>query len=145
MNVISLIKDPMCACMQCIQRTCIRQYSCIRALQCASQQISPSYALPCSSFRSGQDREIVHTHTLSRSRTHANHIIHVQVLRSVTDAVRQDSDLRNKFENIPHPSSFCDEDVDSVFQKYTARVETLFGNEVARQLMEKLKKVRHRV
>ena len=78
-------------------------------------------------------------YTLSQARTHDN-THHTQVLRSVTAAVREDSDLLSTFASIPHPSSFCDKDVDSVFQKYTARVETLFGNEVSRQLMEKLKK-----
>ena len=61
-------------------------------------------------------------------------------LRRVTDEISKDTGLRHGFDMIPYPNRFSDADTDIVFQKYVARMETLFGNEVARQLLEKVKR-----
>lgn len=62
------------------------------------------------------------------------------VLRRMTDTIKQDQRIRQAFDLIPNHGKFHTDDADSVFAKYVSRVETLLGNEVARQLMELLKK-----
>ena len=59
------------------------------------------------------------------------------IIRQVTDKIRQDKEVVRKFKLI---ASFDKRDVMNVFEKYTKRVETMMGIEVAKQYEEKLKK-----
>ena len=60
-------------------------------------------------------------------------------LRKVTESIRKDTGIRRVFDTLSHPDMFLKDDGDKVFVKYTSRIETLMGNEVARQYMDLLK------
>lgn len=60
-------------------------------------------------------------------------------LRKITESIRKDTDIRREFDALSHPDMFLNDDGDKVFVKYTSRIETLMGNEVARQYMDLLK------
>ena len=64
-------------------------------------------------------------------------VFDTSIIRQVTDKIRQDKEVVRKFKLI---ASFDKRDVMNVFEKYTKRVETMMGIEVAKQYEEKLKK-----
>ena len=60
------------------------------------------------------------------------------VLRRVTECLREDPSVRDKFVLLLDGDGFHSDDVDKVFIAYLNRVETMMGNEYAHQLMESL-------
>ena len=57
------------------------------------------------------------------------------VLRSVTNRLKTDSKALSTFAEF----NFHPDDIQVVFEKYLGRVETMIGNEVARQVMESMR------
>ena len=57
------------------------------------------------------------------------------ILRSVTNRLKTDSKMLSAFTEF----NFHPDDVQAVFEKYLGRVETMMGNEVARQFMESMR------
>ena len=75
------------------------------------------------------------------SATHRDGVLCVRdrhVLRRVTECLREDPSVRDKFVLLPGGDGFHSDDVDKVFIAYLHRVETMMGNEYAHQLMESL-------